>query len=122
MTVIEAELGGTASSSKGIWRDTLGNVLRQRNAIVGITILVFLMLTALFADQISTYEPNQVLLGVVDGIKKSSPPCIHALGCPASQPEVLMGTDPNVRDEFSRVVHGARVSLVVGFVTVGGAI
>jgi peptide/nickel transport system permease protein len=120
--VAEAELGGIKSTSKGIWRDTLGNILRQRNAVVGITILVFLMLTALFADQISTYEPNQVLLGVVDGVKKSSAPCIHLLGCPASQPELLMGTDPNVRDEFSRVVHGARVSLFVGFATVGFAI
>ena len=120
--VVEAEAGAGRSSSKGIWRDTLGNILRQRNAIVGLSILIFLTLTAVFADQISTYEPNQVLLGTVDGIKKSSPPCIHALGCPASQPEVLMGTDANVRDEFSRVVHGARVSLIVGFVTVGFAI
>jgi ABC-type dipeptide/oligopeptide/nickel transport system permease subunit len=120
--VVEAELVGGRSTSKGIWRDTLGNILRQRNAIVGLTILAFLALTALFADQISTYPPDQVLLGNVEGIKKSSPPCIHILGCPASQPEVLMGTDPNGRDEFSRVVHGARVSLFVGFVTVGFAI
>jgi peptide/nickel transport system permease protein len=119
--VAEAELGAARSTSKGIWRDTLGNILRQRNAIVGLTILVFLTLTAVFADQISTYEPNQVLFGV-EGVKKSSPPCIHALGCPVSQPELLMGTDSNVRDEFSRVVHGARVSLIVGFVTVGFAI
>ena len=120
--IVEAELAAAPSSSKGIWRDTLGNVLRQRNAVVGLTILIFLMLTALFADQISTYPPNQVLLGVVDGVKKSSAPCIHILGCPTSQPEVLMGTDPNVRDEFSRVVHGARVSLFIGFATVGFAI
>jgi ABC-type dipeptide/oligopeptide/nickel transport system permease subunit len=120
--VVEAELVGGSSASKGIWRDTLGNILRQRNAIVGLTILLFLLLTALFADQISRYPPNQVLLGVVEGVKKSSPPCIHALGCPADRPELLMGTDSNVRDVFSRVVHGAQVSLFVGFGTVGFAI
>jgi ABC-type dipeptide/oligopeptide/nickel transport system permease subunit len=106
----------------GIWRDTGRNILRQRNAIVGMVILLFLFMAALFADQISRYPPDDVLLGVVDGAQKSSPPCIHLLGCPADQPEFLMGTDPNVRDVFSRVVHGARVSLFIGFVTVGFAI
>jgi ABC-type dipeptide/oligopeptide/nickel transport system permease subunit len=118
----EAELVAGRSASRGIWRDTLGNILRQRNAIVGLTILGFLILTALFADQISTYNPDRPLFGIVDGVKKSSPPCIHILGCPTSEPELLMGTDSNVRDEFSRVVHGARVSLFVGFATVGFAI
>jgi peptide/nickel transport system permease protein len=118
----EAELVAGRSASRGIWRDTLGNILRQRNAIVGLTILGFLILTALFADQISTYNPDRPLFGIVDGVKKSSPPCIHILGCPTSEPELLMGPDSNVRDEFSRVVHGARVSLFVGFATVGFAI
>jgi peptide/nickel transport system permease protein len=119
----EAEVvSGRTRAAHGIWRDTLGNILRQRNAIVGLVILGFLMLTAVFADQISAYPPDQVLLGAVDGVKRSSPPCIHVLGCPANQPQVLMGTDPNVRDVFSRVVHGARVSLFVGFATVGFAI
>ena len=121
-SVVQAELVGGKVRTSGIWRDTLGNILRQRNAIVGLTILGFLLLTALFADQISTHPPDQVLLGVVDGVKKSSPPCIHLLGCPTTEPELLMGTDSNVRDVFSRVVHGARVSLFVGFGTVGFAI
>ncbi|HET9614941.1 MAG TPA: ABC transporter permease [Candidatus Limnocylindrales bacterium] len=108
--------------TSGIWRDTLRNILRQRNAVVGIVLLGSLLFVAVLADQLATYPPDQVLIGVEDGVKKSSPPCIHLLGCPASQPEHFMGTDSNVRDEFSRVVHGARVSLFVGFVTVGAAI
>ena len=39
-----------------------------------------------------------------------------------SQPEHFFGLDGNVRDVYSRVVYGARVSLLIGFVTVGVAI
>ena len=88
-------------------------------ALVGLTILFVLGMAALFADQIAQYPPDQVLIGVVDGVKKSSPPCIHVLGCPAEQPQYLMGTDRERPGFFSRVVHGARVSLFVGFATVG---
>jgi len=106
----------------GLWRDTLGNILRQRNAVVGLTILAFFVLVAIFADQISAYEPNKVLIGLEDGITKLQPPCVHALGCPASQAEHIFGTDGNVRDVFARVVFGTRVSLQIGFLTVGFAI
>jgi ABC-type dipeptide/oligopeptide/nickel transport system permease subunit len=33
-----------------------------------------------------------------------------------------MGTDGNVRDEFSRIIYGARISLFIGFVTIGVAL
>ena len=119
MELLDAERRGSRSSS--IWRDTLGNVFRQRNAIIGGTVLLFFVFVAVFADVIATHPPNQVLIGV-EGVKKLAPPCIHALGCPATQPEHYFGIDGNVRDVFSRVVHGTRISLRVGFLTVGAAI
>ena len=67
-------------------------------------------------------RPTRSLLGDEDGVKRLTPPCIHLLGCPPDQPQHIFGVDANARDEFSRVIHGARVSLRIGFVTVGFAI
>jgi ABC-type dipeptide/oligopeptide/nickel transport system permease subunit len=103
-----------------LWRDTLRNVLRQRNARVGLVILAFLVFFAIFADVLSTFDPDKVLFSA--GEKRLTPPCIHLLGCPSTQVEHLFGIDQNGRDEFSRVIHGARVSLYIGFATVGFAI
>ena len=103
-----------------LWRDTLRNILRQRNARVGLSILGLLLFAALFADQISGSTPDKVLLG--SGEKRLTAPCIHLLGCAADQPEHLFGLDANARDEFSRVIHGSQISLRIGFITVGFAI
>jgi len=108
--------------TSGIWRETLRNLFHQRNAVIGMAILTFLFLVAIFADQIAPFHPDQVLLDVEPGIGKRAAPCIHLLGCPQDQWQHIMGTDGNVRDVFSRVVFGSRVSLFVGFVTVGFAI
>jgi ABC-type dipeptide/oligopeptide/nickel transport system permease subunit len=118
--ILAGQLTGARGAS--LWRDTLGNVLRQRNAVVGLTILLFFVAVAIFADPISTHDPTTVLLGQEQGAKKLAGPCIHALGCPATQPEHYFGIDQNIRDVFSRVVHGTRVSLQIGFLTVGFAI
>jgi ABC-type dipeptide/oligopeptide/nickel transport system permease subunit len=120
MELLDTE-GVARRTSSGIWRDTLGNLVRQRNAVVGGVVLLFFIVVAVFADVIATHDPNQVLIGV-EGAKKLAPPCIHALGCPETQPEYYFGIDGNVRDVFSRVVHGTRISLRVGFLTVGVAI
>ena len=105
-----------------LWRDTLRNILRQRSAIVGLAFLAFLVLVALFAPVIATHDPNLPMIGIEEGAKPRSAPCIHFLGCPETLPQHLMGLDGNARDVFSRVVYGARVSLWIGFVTVGFSI
>jgi peptide/nickel transport system permease protein len=111
-----------AQKPTSLWRDTLRNILRQRSAIVGLAFLAFLVLVALFAPVIATQDPNLPMIGIEEGAKPRSAPCIHLLGCPETQPEHYMGLDGNARDEYSRVVYGARVSLWIGFVTVGFSI
>jgi ABC-type dipeptide/oligopeptide/nickel transport system permease subunit len=107
--------------SNSLWRLTLRRTLRQRSAKIGLGILGFLLLVAIFANVLAPYSPTAVLIGVED-VKKRDPPCIHLLGCPEDQPQHIMGIDGNVRDEFSRVIHGTRYSLFIGFTTVGFAI
>jgi len=106
---------------ESLWRQAIRAFFRQRSAVIGLTIIVTLILIAIFAPLIAPYEPTEVLIGVED-VQKRASPCIHLFGCPADQPQHLMGTDGNVRDQFSRIVYGTRVSLYVGFITVGFAI
>ena len=105
-----------------LWRDTVGGILRQRSAVVGVAILGFLLFVAVFAPLIATHDPYQGLLGVEPGVTQRAGPCIHLLGCPADKPQHLFGTDGNFRDVFSRVVFGARTSLAIGFAAIGFAI
>ena len=104
-------------------RDTIRNILRQRSAIVGLIILAILFLTAIFAPLIATHDPIVSLRDLGEtNITRGDPPCIHALGCALDKPQHLFGIDSVIRDEFSRVVYGSRISLQIGFITVGFAI
>lgn len=107
--------------SSSLFQLTVRRIFRQRSAIIGGVILCILILVALFAPLIAPYDPNFVLIGHED-IERRSDPCIHLLGCPEDQPQHILGTDGNVRDVFSRVIFGTRVSLFIGFSTVGFAI
>lgn len=85
------------------------------------SILGFLILVAIFAPQIAPYDPVLVLIDIED-VGKREAPCIHLLGCPEDLPQHIMGIDGNFRDQFSRVIFGTRVSLLIGFSTIGIAI
>ncbi len=85
-----------------------GRLLRRLNKNIilfgGAAIVVFFVLTALFAPLIASHDP-----GAIDMASVFLPP----------SGEHLFGTDELGRDVFSRVVYGSRVSLFVGIVAVG---
>ncbi len=97
---------------------TLRRLRRHRSFQVGIVLLSILVFVAVFANFIAPYDPTLPLSNVT----RRDTPCIHALGCTSSQGDHLLGIDGNNRDEFSRIVFGARLSLQIGFITTGIAI
>ncbi len=99
-------------------REALNRLMRHRSARFGMVMLGILIFCAIFANWISPYDPLKPL----EGVERRSPPCIHIFGCPADQPQHIMGIDGNSRDLFSRVVHGARFSLQIGISTITFAI
>ena len=117
--ILDAE--GLAPTSVGLWQIASRRLMRRKSAIVGMVVLGILILIALTAQWIAPYSPTKVLLGV-EKVKQREAPCIHLLGCPADKPQHIAGIDGNVRDQFSRLLYGARLSLMVGFSTVTFAI
>jgi len=107
---------GVEGKPVSLWRTAWRRLFQRRSAMVGMAILALLIGCAIFAPLIAPYDPDEVLLGHEE-VRPRDPPCIHLLGCPADQPQHWMGIDSNVRDEFSRVLYGARYSLVIGFVS-----
>ena len=108
-------------SPTALWKMTLSRLIRRKSGIVGIVLVGGMTLVALAAPLIAPYDPQQVLIGIED-VKKRSAPCIHALGCDETKPQHILGLDGNVRDLFSRIIYGARVSLSIGFTTVTFAV
>lgn len=118
----DAAVGNIGSyQANSLWRLTLRRLFRQKSAVVGMILLLLLIFSAIFAPVIAPYDPEKVLIGV-EQVRKRDTPCIHLLGCPRDQPQHLLGIDGNVRDQFSRIIYGTRVSLYVGFLTVSFAV
>ncbi len=100
------------------WRLTLRRFRERKSGMIGLWIVIVLILIAFFAPIIAPFPPNEVLIGKEAGVGPRDKPCVHLFGCDPEKPQHIMGTDGNVRDEFSRIVFGSRVSLTLGFFTV----
>ncbi|ASQ92112.1 ABC transporter permease [Streptomyces sp. 11-1-2] len=80
-------------------------LLRDKLAVLALAVLAVLLIAALFAPLVAPYEPNAQNL-----LLRLRPPAWQDGGSGAH----LLGTDQLGRDMLSRVIYGARVSLLVG--------
>ena len=90
------------------WLVALGRFVRRKplGALGGVIVLGMLVM-AVFAERIAPYSYDETIRGA----RMNPPSATHWLG-----------TDNLSRDMWSRVVYGARVSITVGFLTVGLAV
>ncbi|WP_102028970.1 ABC transporter permease [Salirhabdus sp. Marseille-P4669] len=89
------------------WRDAWRSFKKNKIALVGTFIVIFFIFIAIFAPLLMPYEPNEQIL--LDRFE--APSSTH-----------WFGTDDFGRDILSRVIMGARISLMVGFTAVIGSI
>jgi len=100
------ELQAPPSPAVELWRD----FRRNRGAVIGLVIVAVLVFLAVFADLIAPYSPSEQYRDAF-------------LRAPSWQPtdghRFLLGTDPVGRDILSRLIHGTRLDLLIGLVSVG---
>lgn len=85
------------------WKEIWRRMRKNRAAMIGLCIFTFIVLVAIFADVIVPYD-----FGIANAARErlQPPSATH-----------LFGTDGYGRDIFARVVHGSRVSLMIGLST-----
>ncbi|HEV3480148.1 MAG TPA: ABC transporter permease [Gaiellaceae bacterium] len=109
MSVAELEAAEVQREApSGLWRDAFHRLVRNPGAIVGFFVVLVFVIAAIFAPLIATHDPvEQNLLLIANGC------------CPGPSSEHWFGVDLLGRDLFSRIVYGARYSLLIGLVAVG---
>jgi dipeptide transport system permease protein len=82
---------------------------QSRGALLGLALTLALVALAIFAGAIAPHPPNEQYREFT-----LTPPAWQAGGTP----EFSLGTDPVGRDILSRLIHGARLSLLIGLISV----
>jgi peptide/nickel transport system permease protein len=91
----------------GLWSEAWHRIIRNPGAILGGVFVVTFVTVAIFAPVIAPFGPKDQNLNLLNAGKPVGPTHGHWFGVD------LLG-----RDEFSRIVYGARYSLLIGVVSV----
>jgi dipeptide transport system permease protein len=102
-----------AAAPPGPLREFWQGFRRNAGAVAGLVIVVAVLLLAAFAPWIAPYPPD-----LTNNAAFLKPPAWQEGGSSAW----LLGTDAIGRDILSRLIHGARLSLVIGIAVVALAI
>lgn len=104
------------SRKKSQWSMVFSRLRKNKMAMVGLIILLFLIFLALFAPVIAPHDP------ITNNLRnrRSFPSFTRLIDAYGNyQFPHIMGTDNFGRDIFSRIIFGARVSLQIGLVSIG---
>ena len=108
MSVAQAEAREVQlEAPSGLWTEAWHRLRRNPGAIIGGVLVALFVVVALFAPVIAPENPRSGDLSRLGGS------C-----CPGPSADHLFGVDQQGRDVFSRVVYGARYSLLIGVVSV----
>ena len=88
----------------------LGQLWRNKTSVAGLIVVAGFVLAAIFAPSLSPHDPVETAL-----YEQLKPPAWKDGGSDKN----ILGTDDLGRDIFSRIIYGARVSLIVAVVSVG---
>ncbi len=102
------DLGAVDTPPQGAW----AQLVRRKMALFGLTIILLVVVGAVFAPWIAPYDPNDQMF---DGLTLEGAPMPPG-------GKFLMGTDLLGRDLFTRLLYGAQTSLVIGIVANGLAL
>ena len=91
----------------GLWSEAWRRLRHNPAAVVGFVLVGIFLFVAIFAPLIAPEDPRSGDLSRLGGV------C-----CPGPSADHLFGLDQQGRDVFSRIVYGARYSLLIGIVSV----
>lgn len=100
-----------SEASRGLWSDAWRRLRKNKAAVIGLMYIGFMLLVAVFGPLLVEHDPNTIPMG--EGFVPANLPPVWMDG---SDSRFILGTDSLARDNLSRYVHGARVSMVVGIV------
>lgn len=99
------DIGPHTIERRSLWMDAVRRFRRNRLAMAGLVIVIILLFLAISADLLAPYAFDRVFFTIRHPV------------LPFTNPDHPLGTDASGRDYLTRLIYGARTSLLIGLTT-----